>query len=67
MSVLEALKQTTSTNYDSWTVREFFEFYDILKLAGLLEHYKEVDPSFKRIANRLYNLFTNNKGVDSNT
>ena len=40
-----------------WSVEEVLDLWEILKVAGLLEIYYDSDPSFRRIANRLYNLF----------
>ena len=40
-----------------WTVQEFLDFYEILKVANLLEIYYDACPDFRRIAIRLYSLF----------
>jgi len=47
-----------------WTVQEFLEFYEVLKVANLLEIYYDACPDFRRIAIRLYNLFGGRIGGD---
>ena len=47
-----------------WTVQEFLDFYEVLKVANLLEIYYDACPDFRRIATRMYNLFGGRIGGD---
>ena len=53
----EVIKRQKPLSQRYWTVQEFLEFYEVLKVANLLEIYYDACPDFRRIAIRLYNLF----------